>query len=58
MWGLITLVPCLIATVIELFGFYVPIYVYLPYAPFEFVVGIWILVKGINDKNEIHKDFK
>jgi hypothetical protein len=58
LWGLITLVPCLIATIIELFGFYVPIYVYLPYAPFEFVVGIWILAKGMKNKDEIQEDFK
>jgi hypothetical protein len=47
-WGLITLVLCLVATLIEMFGTFVPIYVYLPYAPFEFIIGIWILVKGIN----------
>lgn len=52
-WGLITLVPCLIATLVEIFGVYVPIYVYLPYAPFEFVAGIWIIIKGLNIQTEM-----
>jgi len=47
LWGLITVVPCLIATLFILFGYEVPFLVYLPYAPFEFVIGVWILVKGI-----------
>jgi hypothetical protein len=47
LWGLITVVPCLVATLSALFGYEVPFFVYLPYAPFEFVIGVWILVKGI-----------
>ena len=47
LWGLITVFPCLIATLFAVFGYEVPFFVYLPYAPFEFVIGVWILVKGI-----------
>jgi len=48
LWGLITAVfPCLIATLFSIFGYQVPFFVYLPYAPFEFAIGVWILVKGI-----------
>jgi len=47
LWGLITVFPCLVATLSALFGYEVPFFVYLPYAPFEFVIGVWILVKGI-----------
>jgi hypothetical protein len=47
LWGLITVFPCLVATLSALFGYQVPFFVYLPYAPFEFVIGVWILVKGI-----------
>ena len=47
LWGLITVFPCLIATLFVIFGYEVPFFVYLPYVPFEFVIGVWILVKGI-----------
>ena len=53
LWGLITTVcPCLIATLFVIFGYKVPFACYLPYAPFEFVIGVWILVKGIRDDSE------
>ena len=52
LWGLITVFPCLAGTLLTLFGYEVPFAVFLPYAPFEFVVGVWILVKGINDGSE------
>ena len=47
LWGLIAVFPCLIATLFVIFGYEVPFFVYLPYVPFEFVIGVWILVKGI-----------
>jgi hypothetical protein len=47
LWGLITVFPCLIATLFTIFGYEVPFFVYFPYVPFEFAIGIWILVKGI-----------
>ncbi len=53
LWGLITVFPCLIATLLALFGYQLPFWVYLPYVPFEFVVGIWILVKGIPKASEL-----
>jgi hypothetical protein len=48
LWGLVTVFPMLIATVSELFGTVLPIYFYVLYIPFELVIGIWILVKGIH----------
>jgi hypothetical protein len=48
MWGLITAIcPCLVATVASLFGYHFPFWFYLPYIPFEFFIGFWILFKGI-----------
>jgi len=49
LWGLLTVTIVLIATLFSIFGYDVPFFVYVPYIPFEFVVGIWILVKGINE---------
>jgi hypothetical protein len=48
MWGLVAAIcPCLVATVASLFGYHFPFWFYLPYIPFEFVIGLWIVVKGI-----------
>jgi hypothetical protein len=48
LWGLITVVPLLIATLLGIFEYEVPFVVALPYVPFEFVIGVWILIKGTN----------
>jgi hypothetical protein len=52
LWGLITVLPLLIATLLAIFDYQVPMFVALPYIPFEFVIGVWILVKGIKDSSE------
>lgn len=52
LWGLITVFPCLIGTLSSTFGYDMPFLIYLPYAPFEFVIGIWILVKGISGASQ------
>ena len=48
LWGLITVPLVLIGTLSAVFGYEIPFFVYFPYVPFEFVIGIWILAKGIN----------
>jgi len=55
LWGLITVFPCLIGTLSAIFGYRLPFFIYLPYVPFEFVIGVWILVKGIKDASERRK---
>lgn len=45
LWGVISVGFTLILTVVSLMGVEVPFFLYLPYAPFEFVVGIWLLVQ-------------
>jgi hypothetical protein len=49
LWGLIAVSLVLIGTLFAICGHEVPLIVYLPYVPFEFVIGVWILVKGINE---------
>jgi len=51
LWGLITISPLLIATLLSLFEYEAPAIVALPYIPFEFVIGIWILVKGTKKRD-------
>ena len=47
LWGLITTFPMLIGTITQIFGYTIPFVFYVPYVPFELVIGLWILVKGI-----------
>lgn len=47
LWGLIAAIPFLIGTPLAIMGYEIPKAVYLPYIPFELVIGIWILIKGI-----------
>jgi hypothetical protein len=47
LWGLIAVVPPLIGTLTAVFGYEIPFVFFLPYFPFEFVIGIWIVVRGI-----------
>ncbi len=48
LWGLVAATgSCLVATVGKLLGFPFPFWYYLPYMPFEFFIGFWILFKGI-----------
>lgn len=47
LWGLVTVFPMLVGTLTQIFGTSIPFYYYAPYIPFELVIGIWILVKGI-----------
>ena len=50
LWGLIATVPMLIGTVSQVFGATIPFYFYLPYVPFELVVGVWIVVLGVREE--------
>lgn len=52
LWGLITVVPLLVGTLLGLFDYQVPFFVAVPYIPFELVIGVWILVKGIKDDTQ------
>jgi len=47
LWGLITVIPVLAGTLTAIFDVHLPFIFFLPYFPFEFVIGVWILVKGI-----------
>jgi hypothetical protein len=49
LWGLITMPLVLIGTLLVIAGYEVPFFIYLPYAPFEFAIGVWILIRGIRN---------
>jgi len=53
LWGLITVLPCMVGTLGAVFGYQLPFAIYLPYVPFEFVIGIWMIAKGIRSDPEL-----
>jgi hypothetical protein len=52
LWGIITVFPMLVGTLTQIFGYTIPFIFYLPYVPFEFVIGVWILVRGVKAGSE------
>jgi len=47
LWGLITIWPVLAGTLTAIFDYHLPFALFVPYVPFEFVIGVWIVVKGV-----------
>ena len=47
LWGLISVQLALIGTLLTISGYNTPFIIYVPYVPFEWVVGAWILIKGL-----------
>jgi len=50
LWGLLATFPLLIGTITQIFGYSLPFIFYLPYVPFELVIGIWLILKGTEEK--------
>jgi len=46
-FGIIVASLGLIGILFALFGYDVPLYVFLPILPFELAIGVWLIVKGI-----------
>jgi len=49
LWGLITVFPFLFGLPLAVMGYEIPFVFYIPYVPFELVIGLWFLVKGFNN---------
>ena len=47
LWGLLAILPMLVGTLTQIFGYTIPFIFYVPYVPFELAIAIWILVKGV-----------
>ena len=54
-WGLVSVPVVLVATVFVISGYKVPFFVYVPYIPFEWVVGAWILIRGLAGPTELER---
>ena len=51
-FGIIVASVGFIGEVFAIFGYDVPLHVFLPILPFELAIGFWLLVKGIRDSSE------
>ena len=49
-WGLITVPFILVGWSLAAFGVSVPFALYIPYVPWEWVAGIYILIKGLSNR--------
>ncbi|MGA2974170.1 MAG: DUF4386 domain-containing protein [Spirochaetia bacterium] len=48
LWGLVSIQGVFAGLLMGLFGLEAPIYLYVLYIPFELVIGVWILIRGVN----------
>jgi len=46
-WGLAAMIPVTVGTMCTVLGIRIPFLLFAPYIPFEFFLGIWILILGI-----------
>ena len=53
LWGLIGTQGVFAGVLLGLFGIKACVFLYVLYIPFEFVIAVWILIKGINKEKEI-----
>jgi hypothetical protein len=49
-WGLAAMIPVTVGTVCTVLGIKISFVLFAPYIPFEFILGIWILIFGIRDE--------
>jgi hypothetical protein len=49
LWGLVSVFPCLAGTLMSIFGYDAPFALYALYVPFEFFIGIWIIIRGVKE---------
>ena len=52
LWGLVSTQGVLAGVLLGIFGVKACIFLYVPYIPFELVIAVWILIKGINKEIE------
>ena len=50
-YGLVTTIPVMIGSILSAYGIEVPLVIYLPYIPFEFFIGFFILIRGLSERS-------
>ncbi len=52
LWGLVSAQGVFAGVLLGLFGAKASVFLYVLYIPFEFVIAVWILIKGINKEKD------
>jgi uncharacterized protein DUF4386 len=50
LWGLLAVFVAFVGIVLQLLGYDVPIFVSLPILPFEVTIGVWLMLRGIQEQ--------
>jgi hypothetical protein len=50
LWGLLAVSVGLIGIVMQVLGYDVSIFVYLPILPFEVTIGVWLMLRGVKEQ--------
>lgn len=50
LWGLLAVSAAFVGIVLQVLGYTVPIFVFLPILPFELTIGVWLLLRGIKEQ--------
>lgn len=56
LFGVLAVAVGLAGIVVEFFGYVVPIFVYVPIGLFEFIIGFWLLLRGVKGGSEKQKE--
>jgi hypothetical protein len=48
-WGIVAASAAFVGELFAIFGFAVPLYVFLPLLPFELTIGIWLMIRGVRE---------
>jgi len=54
LFGLAAVSLALVGVVFQFFGYVVPILVFIPILPFELIIGVWLMLRGIKDGSETY----
>ncbi len=49
-WGLAAMIPVTVGTLCTVLGINISFILFVPYIPFEFFIGVWILIFGIREE--------
>ena len=58
LWGIAAASLAFIGYLAILFGYDVPLYVFLPILPFELAIGVWLIVKGFSSSAIVSESTK
>lgn len=53
LWGVISIIPFIFGVPLQVLQFNIPFLIYVPYVPFEFAAGLFLLIKSFRLKHQM-----